>query len=221
MTETLLLKSHAAAGFLALFFGIINLINQKGGRMHRRLGMAYFFCMFYVFVSALVILIFYRFFFFLMAIAVFSFYLCFSGYRVLKRKKPGQETWLDQSAAYFTLAFGVVLFITGIYFMLKSKIFLGMLSLIFGAATFNAGWTDVKIFRKKKFEEKKWWWYHHIQAMVGSMIAATTAFLVQNGMTYFPTFKHQWIFWLLPGVIGTPLIIMWVNKYREKFKGKA
>lgn len=216
--ETVILTTHVAAGFASLFLGIFNLLNKKGAKTHRRLGMAYFYSMFYVFISALIILVFFRFTFFLTAIAVFSFYMCFSGYRVLKRKKAGQAALIDKIAAGLAMTFGLVLFGTGVYFIVKSKMVLGILSIVFGLATFNAGWQDVRIFRLKEMKDKQWWWYHHMQAMIGSLIAATTAFLVQNGVKMFPGFPYPWLFWLLPAAIGTPLIIVWIRRYRATFQ---
>ncbi len=217
--EKFVLITHVAAGFSALFLGIANLLNSKGARLHRRLGMAYFYCMLYVFVSALVILIFYRFQFFLVVIAVFSFYMCFSGYRVLKCKKTGKATLLDKVAAGLTVMFGIGLIGVGVYLVVESNTLLGILSIIFGAATLRAAWNDIRIFRMEEIKDKRWWWYHHMQAMIGSLIAALTAFLVQNGSKFLPIpGNYQWIFWLLPAAIGTPLIIIWIRRYRAQFQ---
>ena len=46
--------------------------------------------------------------FFLLMVAVFSFYLVFSGYRVLHRKKPGQRaTSVDQAVTIAMLLCGL------------------------------------------------------------------------------------------------------------------
>lgn len=218
MMETFLLKSHALAGFLTLFLGTLNLLNKKGAKLHKRIGIAYMLCMGWIFVSAIFIIAFVRFNFFLLVIAVFSFYLCFSGYRVLKRKKPGKVKPADWIAATLTLLFGIYLLGMAVYLLVKGNMLMGILSILFGFGTANTAWSDIKIFRKQEFNEKKWWWYHHMQAMCASMIAAVTAFLVQNAGKFFPDFEQQWIFWLLPTVIATPLLVVWIRKYRTKFE---
>jgi len=220
MLKTILLKSHALAGFLTLLFGTMNLLNKKGAKLHKRIGIAYMLCMGWIFVSALFIIAFFRFNFFLMVIAVFSFYLCFSGYRVLKRKKPGKETWMDWTAAILTMLFGIYLLGMAVYLLVKGNSILGILCIVFGFGTCIAAWNDIKIFRTKEFNEKQWWWYHHMQAMCASMIAAVTAFLVQNAGKFFPDFEQGWILWLLPTVLATPLLVVWIRKYRGEFEKK-
>ena len=93
---------HVAAGMTALFVAPGAMIAKKGKMWHRRWGKIYFWCMFIVVVSAVVVasvkpnL-------FLLLLAVFSFYLSFSGYRVLYRKKPGTAVplldWVDMDGA--------------------------------------------------------------------------------------------------------------------------
>lgn len=221
MLESFLFKSHALAGLLTLLFGTLNLLNKKGGKFHKRIGIAYMLCMGWIFVSALLIIAFIHFNFFLMVIAVFSFYLCFSGYRVLKRKKAGKVKPVDWIAATLTLLFGIYLLGMAVYLLVKGNMLMGILSILFGFGTANTAWNDIKIFRKTEFDEKQWWWYHHMQAMCASMIAAVTAFLVQNGGKFFPNFEQQWIFWLLPTVIATPLLTIWIKSYRKKFAGES
>ena len=60
------------------------------------------------------------------------------------------------------------------------------------------------------------WWFQHMGAMLGSCIAATTAFLVVNsGRLGFQTFALA--VWLTPTVIGVPTIALWTAYYRRRF----
>lgn len=220
MIESILLKSHSIAGFLTLLFGTINLLNKKGGRLHKKIGIAYMLCMAWIFASALLVIGFYRFNFFLLVIAVFSFYLCFTGFRVLKRTKAGKVKPVDWLAAILTLLFGIYLLGMAVYLFVKGNTLYGIISLIFGFGTCRTALNDIKIFRTNRFDEKQWWWYHHMQSMIASMIAAVTAFLVQNGDKFFPDFRYKWIFWLLPTLIGTPLVTIWIRRYKKKFEGE-
>ena len=60
------------------------------------------------------------------------------------------------------------------------------------------------------------WWFEHMGAMLGSCIAATTAFLVVNaGRLGLETFSLA--VWLAPTVVGVPTIVLWTRYYRQKF----
>jgi len=57
-------------------------------------------------------------------------------------------------------------------------------------------------------------------SMLGSSIAAVTAFLVINaGRIGLPS--HSLIVWLAPTAVGVPLTIVWVRHYRRKFALRA
>src|SRR5207245_5580140 len=80
---------HISAGMIALGLAPIAMLTVKGGRAHRRWGKTYFWAMAVV-ASTAVILALWRPQIFLALLAVFSFYLAFTGYRVLWRKRPGR-----------------------------------------------------------------------------------------------------------------------------------
>ena len=73
------------------------------------------------------------------------------------------------------------------------------------------------MFRNPPKADKMWWWYHHMDAMLGSYIAAITAFTVQSGISLAPTWDTAWILWLLPAAIGVPLVNKWIKRYKGKF----
>jgi hypothetical protein len=175
--------------------------------------------MFGIFITALLLLFFYNFNFFLLVIAVFSFYNCFTGYRVLYRKKPGEENWIDWCGAFLTLAAGIAFIASGIYHSLNSGIgAYVILLLVFGYFTSRTAIEDIRIFRQEAFDEKLWWFYHHLKAMCGAYIAAITAFSVQISGNYFSEYEMNWIAWLIPSAIGVPLMIYWARAYRSKHK---
>ena len=82
---------HISAGMLALVLAPLAMLTVKGGRAHRRWGTIYFWSMAVV-ASTAVVLALWRPQIFLALLAVFSFYLAFTGYRVLSRKRPTQGT---------------------------------------------------------------------------------------------------------------------------------
>ena len=60
------------------------------------------------------------------------------------------------------------------------------------------------------------WWFAHMSAMLGSCIAATTAFLAVNaGRLGLQTFGL--VAWLTPTVVGAPAITLWTAYYRRRF----
>lgn len=216
--EQFLTYSHIFCGGTVLFLGIFQMINRKGGKNHVLIGKIYVAAMWWICLSALSIISFYRFSAFLMVIAVLTFYSSFVGVRVLKRKKLGTEKWYDWAVAIATGLFGIGLIIYGanLYFTTDYNV-LAILCAFFGAFTTFSASQDLRFFINPKGKEKKWWLYKHISAMGGSYIAAITAFAVQNPDIFFlGGSSYQWLLWILPGVVGGPIISSTVKKWRRK-----
>ncbi len=218
--ERALLLSHATAGGLTLLSGLLaSFVGKKGGKLHRFVGNVFFWSMTWIFISALLIVLFVRANFFLTIIAVFSFYMTFSGVRVLKIRKTMKPQIVDWAAAIITILFGLSLFVVGIrvFILNPSNLGFGILCLVFGFFTANTAWLNIKGFRKADNQEKMWWWFAHMNLMGGSFIASITAFLVQNGRLFTFFGESGWVLWLLPAAIGSPLIAYWARRYRQQF----
>jgi len=217
--EQIIILSHVIAGGLTLASGLMAaFIGKKGGKLHKQVGKVFFWSMFWIFISALLIIAFIRFNFFLLIIAVFSFYMTFSGVRVLKIKKTLKVEWYDWAASVITMLFGLSLFIIGIRLLILNgtQNAMGYLCLFFGFFTANTAWLNFKGFRKKE-QPKMWWWFAHMNSMCGALIASITAFLVQNGEIFGIADRMNWLLWVLPAAIGSPLISYWARKYRQQF----
>jgi uncharacterized membrane protein len=216
--DLILTRTHILAGVLVLLSGLANVVMRpKGGKWHRLVGKMYVAGMATIFLSSIAILTLFRFNLFLLVIAIFSFYMCFSGYRVLRRKKMGQQTWVDYAGAAIAGVAGAGLTLFGIYGMvIKGVDVLYILCIVFGLSTLNAVRADINAFRGRGMDDRMWWFYQHLQAMLGSYIAAVTAFAVQNGDRFAPDFEHQWLFWVVPPVVGTTCIVYMVRHYRNK-----
>src|SRR5207244_8884743 len=107
---------HIAAGTLALGLAPAAMLTVKGGRAHRRWGKIYFWAMAVV-GSTAVALGLWRPQIFLALLAVFSFYLAFSGYRALFRKRPAQGRGpraIDWTAALVTFSVSAALVVLGL-----------------------------------------------------------------------------------------------------------
>lgn len=214
----LLVIIHVSAGILSLISGLMAIIAKKGGKLHRKVGMFYFVSMLVIFITAIGIVVFVQFNFFLLVIAVFSFYMCFTGYRALKRKLPNQVNWLDKSLAYAAFFFGIALIGYGAYISWRTKNYNNLiLPLVFGFFLSSNSYKDIKHFKKKSYE-RLWWWFHHLNFMLTSFIACITAFLVNNIYKVINLGTYNYIFWLLPTVVIVPFIIKWNRYYKAKFK---
>ncbi len=212
------LAIHITAGASAFVLAPLALITAKGGKAHRRWGIIYFWAMAVVALTALVMAI-YRPVLFLALVAIVSFYSAFGGYRVLRQKAAykGEKTAtaLDWFAAGFTFAASALLafFGTAKPAMVQN---LGIPAIVFGCiGMWIAGMRAWQFTHRPK--EKMFWWYAHLAGMVGSYIAAWTAFSV---VTIGPLLHGAWWIWVVPTGIGVPAIAMTQAYYRRKFSPK-
>ena len=215
--EQFLIVSHVFCGGTVLLLGLFQVFNRKGSKNHIIFGKVYVGAMWWICISALCIISFYRFSAFLMVIAVLTFHSSFIGVRVLKRRTPGSEKWYDWVVSVATSMFGLGLIGYGIYaYIGLEQPILALLSGIFGSFTFKNGLDDIRFFIKKDTPKKFWWLHQHISAMGGSYIAAVTAFAVQNPNLFMPENSPQWMLWILPGVIGGVAIAFTRKRWSRK-----
>jgi uncharacterized membrane protein len=209
------LALHVASGSLAFVLAPIALITAKGGKAHRRWGMIYVYAMAGVAVSAMVMAL-YRPLLFLALVAIFSFYNAFLAYRVLGQKAAynGGQTALplDWAAAGFTFLASLALAVFGAFRPAMVQ-YLGIPAIVFGLLgmriSSSAMWTYTH-----PPTEKMFWWYQHLQGMLGSYIAAWTAFLV---VTVEPRVHWGWVLWVVPTALGVPAIALTTAYYKKKF----
>ena len=214
-----LLIIHVSAGSIALIVGLFPMFSKKGSRLHNRTGLVYVYCMIIVAITALLLCglqPFKMFRLFLTGIAVFSFYLCITGWRATKQKKSGPAR-VDEWMTYITLAVSVAMLGFSAYLLTGGLSVFAILFTVFGFLTFKNAWYDYKSFGTKP--EKMHWFYHHITRMGGSYIATFTAFLVNNVNRALPDNAPAWISaiaWLAPAVVGSMLIGRTVRYYQQK-----
>lgn len=213
----LLRWTHILAGFLAFFIAPVPLLTAKGGKTHRRWGRIYFWSMAVVAASAMVLAL-WRPILFLAFIAIFSFYLAFRGYRVLFRKKPLQGQGaraIDWGGAILALGGSVALIVLGIVRPSPVWVQLSPVAIVFGLIGATISTHDLWRFVHPPTDRNSWW-YSHMGGMIGSYIAAVSAFSVVN-FHFLPTAVR----WLWPTVIGVPGIVVWVGYYRRRFGSAA
>lgn len=222
MTSAMLIF-HVISGFLALACGAVAIATKKGKGTHVTNGRIYFWSMILVAVTAFYLSI-VNVIPFLFLIAVFSFYLTWTGYKAIHWKNknlPSAIYWFDVILSHLVLLFGIVMMVLSILTWfnvhLNSVITsLRSVLLVFGIGTIIFAGEDLILFYRKSSSSKFLWMYTHIGRMLGAYIATFTAFLVVNG-EFFPS---PLIPWLGPTVIGTPFIFYWIGKYRKKLEPK-
>jgi len=199
---------------MALFVAPAAMLTAKGGRAHRRWGKLYFWSMAVTALTAALLAL-WRPTVFLALLAVFSFYMAFAGYRALFHKRPDRgerATALDWAAATLTLAASVGMVMQGISASVTVRQPLGIVPIVFGALGVVLAGKDLRAFIRPPHDPAAWW-FNHMAGMVGSYIAAVTAFSVVNA-TFLPTVVR----WLWPTAVGVPLIVFWISYYRIRLR---
>jgi hypothetical protein len=226
--ETALVVMHVGAGFTALVVAPVAMLTRKGSGVHKRWGRVYFWAMLAIFVTALLLLL-YRPNVFLTFISVLSFYSALTGVRALKRKNPAQGQGagtLDWGAAAVALAAGVGFILWGgLTFaglaglgQTEIPVAFAVLGIVFGVVLGKDAWSDLVSFRRPN-EDPLWWWTYHLERMVGSYLAAVTAFLVQNVGPLLPE-AFVWVAWVAPGILGGFGITLWIRYYQKRFAAR-
>jgi uncharacterized membrane protein len=200
-----ILVLHIIFGIIAFVAAPGAMMTKKGSLWHKRFGSAFFYAMMAVAASAFVLwtlgsqL-------FLMLVAVFSFYLAFSGYRAVKLKNNPAEKidWLVTGAA---LIAGVGLVGIGIYSKMQGDSF-GIVAIVFGAGSAFGAARDMLRF-SRPVTDRQAWLINHLTKMLGAYIATVTAISAVNFHFLPPVWR-----WLWPTIIIVPFIIMWIRKYR-------
>jgi hypothetical protein len=210
----ILVLVHVIAGFTALFTGLLAMFSAKGRKMHRMSGKFYFWSMTVSCATALLVgALFQKWFFFFLAFITFE--SAARGYRILSRKQitapqpPGYPDWL-LVVGNAAMSAGIIGW--GLRIMLAGGTF-GIVALVFGLLGLFVTYDYYRTFNRKA-PDAKHWLRMHIRGMAISYIAATTAFLVNNE-NWFP-FIPPVLLWLLPTIIGVPVVLGVIGKYRAK-----
>lgn len=208
---------HISAGIAAFFIAPIPLLTMKGGKTHRRWGKIYFWAMAVVAATAMVLAL-WKPILFLAFVSVFSFYFAFRGYRVLRQKSPLRGHGpgaLDWAAAVLALVGSAALIGLGTLQPSPVWIQLSKVAIAFGVIGAVIALSDMRRFIHPS-KDRRFWWYSHMGGMIGSYIAAVSAFSVVN-FHFLPTAVR----WLWPTAVGVPGIFIWIIYYKRKFADRA
>ena len=199
----ILLPIHIASGSIALFSAVLAISTEKGKKFHVLSGKSYFWGMVLIFLTAIPMSIINSN-VFLFLIAIFSFYLAFSGMR-FARNRSGVPTRVDLIAVNFMFLSGAGMWILAIIFFINNDSqFITLI--VFGFLALSLGYGDFRTFKNETAKGKERI-AKHLTNMLGGTIAVVTAVLVVN-----PPTDPEWVWWILPTFLITPLIFWWNNK---------
>lgn len=232
--ETLIYKSsiavHVICGILSLASGLVAMIANKGGKVHNRAGIVFYWSMFMIFVTTTIFFILYptnlKYQFFL-GIGIVSFYPNWSGKRMLSMKKGLVSTMVDKIGAYLVGISGICMLAYGAYLTQNpSKEFggLNILFFVFGVVSLSNAYGDLKVYLGYVKAEKMHWFFAHAGKMMGAYSAALTAFCVNIVPRFLPENTPFFVFimtWTAPGIIIGILSARIIKKYKAKFKIEA
>ena len=198
-----LLILHILSGAIALFSAALALSTEKGKKFHVLSGKSYFWAMVLIFLTAIPMSILNSN-VFLFLIAIFSFYLAFSGKRFARNRK-GIPARLDLIAVNFMFLSGAGMWILAIIFFINNDSqFITLI--VFGFLALSVAYGDFQTFKNQTATGKERI-AKHLTNMMGGTIAVVTAVLVVN-----PPADPEWVWWILPTVLITPVIFWWNKK---------
>ncbi|WP_436936109.1 hypothetical protein [Halovenus marina] len=207
-----LLSVHILFGVVALLAGVGAITTKKGGYRHNTAGKAYALSMGAVVLTAVPLAVWTED-WFLFAIAVFSGYLVFGGYRIIWRRRAGltEATPLDYLGHGTMIVAGAAMVGVGAWQTVTGSPGLAPALAVFGAI--GAGFA-VGMLRRLQVPpaEQSPWVQAHIGFMGGAYIATVTATVTVN-LTIVPPLVR----WLGPTAVGVPLIVYGTQKYTPRF----
>ena len=207
--EKPLLYLHILAGLISLGIAYVLLFIKKGNKRHKKLGLIYVYGMSTIFVTAIPLSLLGEFNPFLFVVAIFSFYLAFSGYRQ-GRDRNGAREQIDKVLGVFITATSILFYSMAVsLYLIEDSMWIT--SVVFGSIALGMGIND---FRRMKIVERPDFYDRtnlHLNLMLAGTIATTTAFIV----TLNP-FSIDWLNWVSPTIVGTPIIIYFSKRELAK-----
>ena len=195
-----LLPIHILAGTIALLAAAFAICSEKGKKIHITAGRTYYWGMAGIFLTALPMSIITGN-VFLVLIAFFSFYLAFAGRRFAQNRK-GIASIIDWIAVGLVISAGLGMWVLALFYYFENN-FQYITLTIFGFIAVALGYTDYKTYKQQEATGKKRI-ARHLTNMLAGTIAVVTAVLVVN-----VNIEPQWLPWVLPTLLITPVIIYW------------
>jgi len=197
----LMVVLHIVAGVAALLAMLGAIGSAKGGTWHRRFGKCYTWAMAVALALAVIVSVF-TVNMFLLLIGLFSAYFVYTGWR-LTQVRDGTRNALDRSSSLLMLITSSLMLLYGLYLFTSGES-LGVALAVFGIFALLPAWQDYRLVQWPLGKDRI---VLHLSRMGGASIATVTAAFVVNVKT-----NPAFIAWLLPTLIGTPVIVYWVRR---------
>jgi len=201
-----LLVIHVVSGFMALMAAFAAIAVAKGQAKHRLFGKIFLYAMTGVMLTAIPLAI-SKNNLFLFLIAIFSYYLAFSGWRYAVNR-DGQAKRIDKAASYIMLLAALFMLTTGSVQQSLAS-FERIILMVFGLIGAISSVSDLRTYANKSAKGKVRI-AKHLGAMFGATVATVTAFSVTN--IHLPPL----VVWLAPTVIFIPIIVWWKRRVLSK-----
>jgi len=216
---------HMVGGIGALLLFWIPALSTKGGALHRRAGRAYLWAMWSVVVTGipLAAMFFIRgqWFFgaFLSYLAVITGSALWSGIEVFKHKRSaaGFRTPMHAALGWANALAALAILALGLSRPVEEGV--RVLFAAFSLIGFLGAWGTWKFFRNPP-TDPRYWWHFHLGSLIGTGIAAHTAFAAFGARHLFPELGlDRWglVPWLAPTVLGLAAIAWADAHYRRRF----
>jgi uncharacterized membrane protein len=215
-----LMKIHIAAGTVALATFLVPMVTAKGGKAHRLVGWVFVAAMAAIFLTGAPASI-YRLATetrpgartaasFLLFVTLLSGASTWKGIRVLRYKKAGRNT------AVVDLGIATLLGLGGLFTLSQGLLGKSPILLFFGVLGLASAFSDLRYWLNPD-KPKMHWFFEHMGDMIGSSIAALTAFAVLGSRSLgFGSFGVA--AWIGPTLVFLPVSILMARHYRRKFK---
>ncbi len=203
---------HIVGGSVGLLTGMINILRKKGDKNHKLVGKIFLISMLSAGISSLILASIHPN-YFLSMVGVFTLYLVGSGQLYLKGYNNTTSKIIGWTITILMLLAGILFVGIGVLDLAKTNLF-GLVFVSFGCLGLRFVQQDFKNY-KGQSSIKNYGLVAHLQRMTGGFIAALTAFLVVNAK-YFPEQLPSFLYWLLPTIVLTPLIIKWSRRFEVK-----
>jgi hypothetical protein len=212
-----LLFIHIFAGVIVLCAATVSVTSKAGNASHRLhviSGTAFVLGIAVIFVTAMP-LAYLGSSIFLAMVGVFSGYLAFSGWRYA-RNRNGAPASIDWFVVALMLLVGIGMIVFGSILLARGQ-GLGIALIVFGGIAAWLSSTDIRIFWAGGVQGRERI-AQHLTMMLGGTIAALSAFSV-NSLTRFMPPGLEFVAWLWPTFLITPMIVYWGRRVKSGLAG--
>ena len=217
MSNILLSATHVIFGVASLAGGLTAILARKSKGLHTRAGMLYTIGMYGTGITGVVMSVI-RFNPFLLSVGLFALYLTYSGkvsIDLFRRKETWNPDWKQLAPAVMAIAVAAFMILWPMSQMLISGTFFVPVLAVFGLILMLNAIQDFRLLSGKAnlYPRNRNFLVAHIGKMGGAYISTLTAFLVNNVST-----DPAWVSWLLPTLVGTPLIVLSIRNWKSKLR---